>query len=221
MEQERKRELRRLLEREEGRLEETLANLERNLAQSQKDSVQELSSYDQHSTDLGSETFERSKDVGLRDNARLELAMVHEAMERLEDGTYGICESCGLPIDIDRLRALPAATTCVRCQELAEDEAERRRPVEEEVLSFHRSFTDRQDSVIYDGEDTWQDLARYGTANSPQDVPGAIDYEDVYIEADEVQGLVSAIDGIEDLGEGVTDLDDIYPPPSEEESRRD
>ena len=109
MEQERKRELRRLLEREEGRLEETLANLERNLAQSQKDSVQELSSYDQHSTDLGSETFERSKDVGLRDNARLELAMVHEAMERLEDGTYGICESCGLPIDIDRLRALPAA----------------------------------------------------------------------------------------------------------------
>ena len=52
MEQERKREFRRLLEREEGRLEETLANLERNLAQSQKDSVQELSSYDQHSTDL-------------------------------------------------------------------------------------------------------------------------------------------------------------------------
>ena len=116
-------------------------------------------------------------------------------MERLEDGTYGICESCGQPIDLDRLRAMPAATTCVRCKELAEEEAERRRPVEEEVLSFTRSFTDGQDSVIYDGEDTWQDLAPYGTANSPQDAL------DAYIDADEALGLVTWIDGIEDSGE--------------------
>ncbi|MGI6036014.1 MAG: TraR/DksA C4-type zinc finger protein [Limnochordia bacterium] len=225
MDQQLEREFRHLLEGEQERLKETLANLNRNLSQSQKDSIQELSSYDQHSTDLGSETFERSKDVGLRDNARLELAMVHEAMERLDDGTYGICEGCGKPIDLDRLRAMPASTTCIRCKELAEEQVERRRPVEEEVLSppFHRTFTDGQDSVIYDGEDAWQDLASYGTANSPQDVPDALDYEDAYIDADEAQGLVTRMDGIEDLGEGVTDLDAIYPPPklSKEKPRHD
>ena len=210
------KEFRHLLEEERGRLEATIANLNRNLAESQKESIQELSSYDQHSTDLGSETLERSKDVGLRDNAKLQLTMVQEAMERLEDGTYGICESCGQPIDLDRLRAMPAATTCVRCKELAEEEAERRRPVEEEVLSFTRSFTDGQDSVIYDGEDTWQDLAPYGTANSPQDAL------DAYIDADEALGLVTWIDGIEDSGEeGVADLDNIYSSPKKEKPRRD
>jgi DnaK suppressor protein len=51
-----------------------------------------------------------------------ELRAVESALERIEQGSYGICDSCGLPIGIDRLRAQPSALLCIGCQ----TEAERR-----------------------------------------------------------------------------------------------
>lgn len=51
-----------------------------------------------------------------------ELRAVEAALERIEQGKYGICDSCGLPIGIDRLRAQPSALLCIGCQ----TEAERR-----------------------------------------------------------------------------------------------
>ena len=41
---------------------------------------------------------------------------INEALEKLHEGTYGICESCGDPIHAERLEALPHATRCIRCQ---------------------------------------------------------------------------------------------------------
>ena len=48
-----------------------------------------------------------------RVDARIEA--LQEALERLQDGTYGLCQSCGRPIDLDRLEALPRATECIEC----------------------------------------------------------------------------------------------------------
>ena len=44
------------------------------------------------------------------------IAKLNNALQRLEDGSYGTCEHCGEPIDRNRLRALPEATSCVACQ---------------------------------------------------------------------------------------------------------
>ena len=57
-------------------------------------------------------------DLGVADRARFQLrrALLLSALERLEDGTYGACLHCGLPIAPARLKALPAVSTCVRCQ---------------------------------------------------------------------------------------------------------
>lgn len=52
-------------------------------------------------------------DVGMRD-------AVHDALRKMDEGTYGICESCGDPIPAARLDALPYARRCVRCQERME-----------------------------------------------------------------------------------------------------
>ena len=41
---------------------------------------------------------------------------IDEALEKLNEGTYGICESCGDPIHAERLEALPYATRCITCQ---------------------------------------------------------------------------------------------------------
>ena len=50
-----------------------------------------------------------------------ELDEVYAAQARLETGTFGICEGCGRPVPLARLRALPAARTCVACQAREEE----------------------------------------------------------------------------------------------------
>ena len=73
----------------------------------------ELSAYDQHPADSATDTFEREKDLGLLDDLEVELAEIEAAIERIENGTYGIDEVTGEPIDPSRLDAVPAARTNV------------------------------------------------------------------------------------------------------------
>jgi DnaK suppressor protein len=48
------------------------------------------------------------------------LREVEDALDRLEEGTYGVCEDCGAPINLERLKVLPFTTCCVQCQEKRE-----------------------------------------------------------------------------------------------------
>ncbi|MDA8381191.1 MAG: TraR/DksA C4-type zinc finger protein [Actinomycetota bacterium] len=85
-------------------------------------SLSELSSNAQHQADLGTETFERERDLSILEQIEGELDGVDEALRRIEAGTYGICEACGRPIEDARLAVLPAARFCVGDQEQAESE---------------------------------------------------------------------------------------------------
>lgn len=76
----------------------------------------ELSSLDQHQADLGTETFEREKDISILEQVEAELADVERALRRLDEGSYGTCEACGRPIPDDRLEAMPAARLCLADQ---------------------------------------------------------------------------------------------------------
>jgi DnaK suppressor protein len=115
------------LDEERVRLEETKATFddEHLRDESEDDSISELSSIDQHPADIGTETFEREKDISILEQVEAELADVEHALRRLEDGTYGICEACGQPIDEARLEALPAARFCLKDQAAAEQELRR------------------------------------------------------------------------------------------------
>jgi RNA polymerase-binding transcription factor DksA len=75
------------------------------------DEVGELAHYDQHPADQGTETFEREKDLSILESLEVELAELEAALRRLDDGTYGIDEVTGQPIDPARLDALPTART--------------------------------------------------------------------------------------------------------------
>ena len=66
--------------------------------------------------DAGAMTFEREHEISVANNAREMLIQNLHALERLDDGTYGICESCGNPIGKLRLQAAPRATLCVTCK---------------------------------------------------------------------------------------------------------
>lgn len=114
---------RHLLDEERERLEglrEEYASLRE---ASEEDGMQELSSVDQHQADIGTETFDRSKDLSILDEVEAELAEIEHALQRLDEGTYGTCEACGKVIPDDRLEAMPATRFCLDDQAKAEREA--------------------------------------------------------------------------------------------------
>ena len=70
--------------------------------------------------DAGSKTFEREQELSIANNRRDLLVQMERAMERLDKGTYGRCESCHEPIMKARLQAFPSATLCVTCKQREE-----------------------------------------------------------------------------------------------------
>jgi DnaK suppressor protein len=70
--------------------------------------------------DVGSTTLERDHEMSLANNARDMLDQIERALSRIENGTYGVCESCGNAIGKGRLQAFPRATLCVSCKEREE-----------------------------------------------------------------------------------------------------
>ena len=73
----------------------------------------ELSKIDQHPAELGSETFERELELTTLTMVESELKDVEDALRRIDQGTYGVCEECGKPIDPQRLEAKPWARYCI------------------------------------------------------------------------------------------------------------
>lgn len=71
----------------------------------------DLAHVGQHPADRGSDTFEREKDLAILESLEAELAEIEAALQRLDEGTYGVDERTGEPIDPERLAAQPTART--------------------------------------------------------------------------------------------------------------
>lgn len=74
-----------------------------------------------HMADDGTEAFDQAASLALHLNEQSLLGQVEAALARMDRGEYGICERCGDEIDFARLKAIPYATLCIRCQQIAED----------------------------------------------------------------------------------------------------
>lgn len=102
------------LERERARVGELIAELRsEGLDEEQAAQSGDLSHYNQHPADQGSELFEREKDLAILEGLEMDLAEIEAALQRLDEGRYGVDEETGDPIDPERLDALPAARTNV------------------------------------------------------------------------------------------------------------
>lgn len=140
-----------------------IANLKRNnrfgLNESFRQSVGELSSYDHHPADLGTEMFERGKDLAMSERCERQIKEIEAALQRIESGTYGICQVCKEPIPEERLEAVPWTKTCIAHHQ---PRIVRNRPVEEEVSqSFQRSKDNGYDRI-----DVWEEIEEYGATNA-------------------------------------------------------
>ncbi|HEX6594147.1 MAG TPA: TraR/DksA C4-type zinc finger protein [Bacillota bacterium] len=164
-----------------------------------QESSGELSNYDNHPADTGTELFERGKDIALHEHVEKELEDINKALHAIEEGTYGICIVCGADIPYERLVAIP---TTSQCREHADDHRfKHHRPVEEQVLHPNanpdEAVEDDEKQTIYDREDAWQEVSEYGTSETPSDLYGdRDDYNAMYTNSDENKGHVENVEHI-------------------------
>lgn len=193
---------RKLLEKRLGEIDHTIVMMkENNDAEQDKYSPTELSNYDNHPAEIASELFRVELNSALRVHEENILQDIKDALGRLGDGSYGTCAHCGAEIPAERLEVLPYARLCVRCADDMESEPIRQhkgRANEELVLDapLGRKYLNKQEDDEHEGMDQLNDLMKYGSSDSPQDLGGYHDYEEFYTNEIDQQGIVDDMDRI-------------------------
>ncbi|SHG08647.1 TraR/DksA C4-type zinc finger protein [Ornithinibacillus halophilus] len=160
-----------------------------------KESMGELSNYDNHPGDQGTELFEREKDVALNEHAEKELEEINAALHAIDEGTYGICTECGADIPFERLEAIPTTDRCI--EHATNNTFESNHPVEEEVVSpnINPNEVTEEEQVGYDAEDAYQEVSRYGTSETASDFYGDQEhYNEMFLNSDEEVGAAENIE---------------------------
>ena len=92
------------------------------LSKSGRDSSGDLSGYSFHMADVATDNFDLETTLGLASNEQNILNLVDNALHKIEDGSFGVCDICKKKIPIKRLLVMPYAPNCVKCQEQEEKE---------------------------------------------------------------------------------------------------
>ena len=106
-----------LLEKREELIGDITHISEETLKKSQKDASGDISRYAFHMADMATDNYDREFSLGLASKERGVLQEINYAIRKLTDGTFGVCETCKKPITKVRLKAVPYATLCLKCQQ--------------------------------------------------------------------------------------------------------
>lgn len=93
------------------------------LMQSQKEASGDISGYSYHMADVATDNYDREFSLGLASNERDILYEIDAALQKIKDGSFGLCEACEKAISKTRLKAVPYAKLCIKCQEAKEEKA--------------------------------------------------------------------------------------------------
>lgn len=77
----------------------------------------DLSTLPHHMADVASDSYDQEFNISLMENEGEELQQIDAALERIEDGSYGVCDSCEKPIPKKRLNVIPYARLCIKCKQ--------------------------------------------------------------------------------------------------------
>lgn len=99
-----------------------------NLKRSPIEASGDISAHSTHMADQGTDNFDRELALNLASSRQESIYDIEDAIRRIDEGTYGACESCGGAIELPRLKALPFAKKCMVCQNAAERGRTKYRP---------------------------------------------------------------------------------------------
>lgn len=90
---------------------------EETLKKSQKDASGDISGYTFHMADVATDNYDREFSLDLASKERSVLIEINYALQKIQEGGFGFCESCKKPISKIRLKAVPYARLCLKCQQ--------------------------------------------------------------------------------------------------------
>lgn len=99
-----------------------------------KEATGDHSAYSFHMADQGTDTMEREKSFLYAQRDGRFLYHIDMALERVENGSYGLCQACGKPISNERLEAVPHARLCITCKASEETKPSESEVDEEEIV---------------------------------------------------------------------------------------
>ncbi|RDY69987.1 TraR/DksA C4-type zinc finger protein [Halobacillus sp. SY10] len=150
----------------------------------------ELSQYDNHPADSGTELYEREKDMALLGHLEEELSDIQYSLKQIQQGTYGICEETGRQIPKERLAAIPTARTIAKAssnQDISGD-----RPVEEDVITdLENNYGRNADDPEYNEQNAYEQVASFNQSSMTYDDSSLMDNQDGVGYVEEFEPFVS------------------------------
>lgn len=118
---------RQLLITERQKLAEEIKTIARDVSISPRDASGDLSAYTVHMADMAADTYDRELSMNLVSSEQELLYQIDDALKRLDEGSFGICQQCNQPITMSRLKAVPYASMCINCQRAKEQQSKSKR----------------------------------------------------------------------------------------------
>ncbi len=109
-----------IIKKKEAALDDLQHITDDTLKKSQKEASGDISGYTYHMADVATDNYDREFSLGLASNERKALYELDDALKRIDDETFGFCDDCKGPISKIRLKAVPSARLCIKCQEKRE-----------------------------------------------------------------------------------------------------
>ena len=116
---------RQLLITERAKLAGEIRSIAEETSKSPREASGDLSAYTLHMADMAADTFDRELSMDIVSTEQEVLYEIDDALKRLDDGTFGVCQSCSEPITMSRLKAVPYAALCIACQRKKEQKHKR------------------------------------------------------------------------------------------------
>ncbi len=127
----------------------------------------ELSNYDNHPADNATDLTDQNTEMAIENHKEEEVEQIEDALQAINNGTYGVCIVCGDDIPFERLEALPFAQTCI--DHANPDLGSESRPSEESLLGATTEHPIKDEGGVRDYNDSFEEVEDFGSSDSPQD----------------------------------------------------
>ena len=116
---------RQLLITERAKFAAEIKSIAQETSKSPREASGDLSAYTVHMADMSADAYEREVSMNIVSSEQEVLYQIDDALKRIDEGTFGICEQCTKSITMSRLKAVPYASLCIKCQRVKEQKNKR------------------------------------------------------------------------------------------------
>ena len=119
------KQFRQLLITERAKFADEIKSIAQDASKSPREASGDLSAYTVHMADMAADTYERELSMNIVSSEQEILYQIDDALKRLDEGSFGVCQQCNQPISMSRLKAVPYASLCISCQRVKEQKNKR------------------------------------------------------------------------------------------------